>query len=53
MNNRQDNFGNFGSKNTTRFPQVPTNRIIDYTMYRLVEEIDGIIIYLTFVRMHE
>ena len=32
---------------------IPQNRIIDYTMYRLVEKIDAIIIYLTFVLIHK
>ena len=48
------NYGRFQSV-TTGWPQIPKSRIIDYMyiMYRLVEKIDGIITYLTFVLVHQ
>ena len=38
---------------TIGWPQIPKNRIIDYTMYRLVEKIVDIISYVPFVLVHE
>ena len=32
---------------------IPNNQITDYTMYRLVDKIDGIIMYLTFIHIHD
>ena len=38
---------------TMGWPQITKNGIIDYTMYWLVEKIDGIITYLIFVLIYE
>ena len=38
---------------TPRWPQILKISITDYTMYWVVEKIDGKIIYLTFVLIHE